>query len=452
MNRPGGGYRPGGIGNNTHIGDNNFQNINNNFINNNNINIATNRPYYNNWQHGNWNGNWNGSGGSRYWNRYGNGDWNRGWGGYWHGGGYGMYGGYWGSSPWYAAPITWGLGTWAVGSIAYNSGYSLYSNPYYVSSGSTAAYYDYSQPITVINQHAAQSAAATAEASSTTAAYSAESANEPPPPSPEVQQATSHLDLARSSFRAEDYPTALKEVDVAIKSLPQDAALHEFRALVLFATKDYQQAAAALYAVLSAGPGWNWTTLSGMYASTATYTAQLQTLEQTVRSTPSSAEARFVLAYHYLVCGHNEEAIHQYREVLKLQPNNQLASQLVKMLGGDTPTSDPAATPEPPEAEVAPVAPPPIDSAAIVGGWNASRSDGAKFSLRLTNDSKFTWTFQQGTKREEFGGTYSVDGAVLVLERTDGAQMPGLVTMNDGGFNYKLYGGPPEDTGLDFRK
>ncbi len=44
--------------------------------------------------------------------------------------------------------------------------------------------------------------------------------------------------------------------------MPNDAALHEFRALVLFALQRYDDAAAALYAVLTAGPGWDWATLS----------------------------------------------------------------------------------------------------------------------------------------------------------------------------------------------
>ena len=42
--------------------------------------------------------------------------------------------------------------------------------------------------------------------------------------------------------------------------MPNDASLHEFRALVLFALGQYEQAAATLYAVLSNGPGWDWTT------------------------------------------------------------------------------------------------------------------------------------------------------------------------------------------------
>jgi hypothetical protein len=46
----------------------------------------------------------------------------------------------------------------------------------------------------------------------------------------------------------------------------------------------------------------------------------------------------------------------------------------------------------------------------------------------------------------------SLSSSPLVLERSDGAQMPGLVTLADSGFNFKLYGGPPDDPGLDFKK
>jgi uncharacterized protein (TIGR03066 family) len=239
--------------------------------------------------------------------------------------------------------------------------------------------------------------------------------------------------------------------------LPRDAALHEFRALVFFAMKDYKQAAATLYAVLSAGPGWNWTTLSGMYADISTYTDQLRELETYVKANPNAADARFVVAYHYLTCGHTEAARAQYEEVLKLQPNDQLSAQLLKLVGG-TPQAPAGAdpTPQPPDAgdsaATDPTPPTDIDATKVVGKWTAKRKDGATFALNLTQDNKFTWSFEQGGKKQEFGGKFSVDGAILVLERTDGAQMPGLVTMAGNGFNFKLYGGPPDDPGLDFKK
>ena len=456
-----GGNRPNFGGGNNFVGGNNFNNIHNN------INIATNRPYYNNWQHGNWNGNWNRPNGGGYWNGWAhgyahgsaNGYWHGGWGGYWHGG-WGGYG-YWGR-PWYASPITWGLGAWAVGSVMYNSGYASYNNPYYVSTGSTTAYYDYSQPITVINQQPVVDTPAATDASTVSTPASA--------PSPEIQEGSSHMELARELFRNKDYVGALRENDLAIKSLPNDAALHEFRALIYFATKDYRQSAATLYAVLSAGPGWDWTTLSGMYADVATYTEQLRQLETYVRDNPSAADARFVVAYHYMTCGYPDSARTQFEDVIKLQPENQLAIQLLTLVGGGAPTetaavstSQPPATettgdptPQPQSVETEespqPTPPPEIDQTQVVGKWNAQRKDGSKFALELTPDGKFTWGFEQGTRKQEFSGKYSVDGAVLVLERTDGSQMPGIVTFANNGFNFKLYGGPPDDTGLDFGK
>lgn len=449
---------------------NNFNqaNFNRNNFNQNNFNIATNRPYYNNWQHGNWNGNWNRPGGNGYWNGWAHGYYhgymNGGWGGYWHGG----YGGYWGR-PWYAAPIAWGLGAWALGSIMYSSGYAAYSNPYYAASSAAPAYYDYSQPITVINQQADPYASTGgvsdggAVGTITGVDTSNSNASSAPAVSPEIQEGTTHMNQARDAFRTGDYAKATSEIDTAIKSLPKDAALHEFRALIFFATKDYKQAAATLYAVLSAGPGWDWTTLSGMYADVTVYTEQLRALEKYTKENPSAAEARFVLAYHYLTCGYAEAAKKQYQEVLKLQPQDQLSQQLLKLLDTDPKDKDGSAanpTPQPPDAGTSasaatdeqPKAPADIDATKIVGNWTAKRPDGATFTLNITADSKFTWSFTQSGKKQEFGGKYSVDGAILVLERTDGAQMPGLVTMADGGFNFKLYGGPPDDAGLDFRK
>ena len=447
--RPGTGNvnRPG----NGNFNNNNFNNNNFNNFHNNNINIATNRPYYNNWQHGNWNGNWNRPGGGGYWNGWANGYahgyMNGGWGGYWHGG----YGGYWGR-PWYAAPVAWGLGAWALGSIMYSSGYASYNNPYYAGGGATAAYYDYSQPITVINQQA-DPYATMAPVDTTTQNATA------PAVSPEVQEGTTHMNLARDAFKTGDYAKATSEIDLAIKSLPKDAALHEFRALLFFVAKDYKQAAGTLYAVLSAGPGWDWTTLSGMYANVATYTEQLRALEQYVKENPASAEAKFVLAYHYLTCGYAESAKKQYEAVLKLLPNDQLSAQMLKLLSDPAKDAASTPTPQPPDAppaeggastEEQPKPPADIDATKIVGNWTAKRPDGTSFSLKLTADSKFTWGFSKDGKSQEFGGKYSVDGAILVLERTDGAQMPGLVTLAANGFNFKLYGGAPDDTGLDF--
>ncbi|MGQ0633888.1 MAG: tetratricopeptide repeat protein, partial [Planctomycetaceae bacterium] len=360
------------------------------------------------------------------------------WGGGW--GRPGFWGGYW-NRPWFAAPIAWGLGAWALGSVIFDSGYASYSNPYYASTTVISSpVYDYSQPIQVV---AEQPVATDAGA-------------QPAALPPEVQTGTAHVQTAQDAFRQGDYATAMKEIELALAQLPKDAALHEFRGLVQFAMQKYSDAAGTLYAVLSAGPGWDWTTLSSMYPSVDVYTQQLRALEDFVKSHPDSADARFVLAYHYITCNHPDSAVKQLREVVRLQPKDQLSAQLLKMMGGDAP-ADAGAQPAPAVAEGAaapqePPAPPPIDPAKIVGNWAAKRDDGSSFALKLTPDAKFTWTFEQGGRKQEFGGTYEVDEAVLVLTRQDGATMPGMITMAQNGFNFQLFGAPPGDPGLDFKK
>ena len=82
------------------------------------------------------------------------------------------------------------------------------------------------------------------------------------------------FDQARAAFARGDYQQSLDLCDQTLKTMPNDAVVHEFRSLALFALQRYRDAAAAAYAVLSAGPGWDWTTLSSLYGNVADYTTQ----------------------------------------------------------------------------------------------------------------------------------------------------------------------------------
>jgi predicted Zn-dependent protease len=135
----------------------------------------------------------------------------------------------------------------------------------------------------------------------------------------------------------------LKEVEEAIQLLPKDATLHEFRALVLFAQGKYKDAATGIYAVLAVGPGWNWETMSGLYANPDTYTKQLRALESYVRQNPGAADGRFLLAYHYLVLNSVPDAVKELKEFEKLVPKDQLAPQLVKAFTESPDTGKPKA-------------------------------------------------------------------------------------------------------------
>jgi tetratricopeptide (TPR) repeat protein len=163
-----------------------------------------------------------------------------------------------------------------------------------------------------------------------------------------VAKANKEFDAAREAFKAGDSVKAQTLVEKAIELLPSDATLHEFRALTLFAQGRYKDAAATLYAVLAAGPGWDWKTMRGLYPDEDAYTRQLRALEEYVRKDPNSGEARFVLAYQYLVLGSKDEAVKQLKEVVRVQPQDKLSAALLKAL---TTPDTAAASPAPPNGK-----------------------------------------------------------------------------------------------------
>ena len=234
-------------------------------------------PFY----HGPWSGHawgWGWGLGTGFGFGFGGGGWGigfgTGWGyGGWPYGGYGPYGpygpyGYWGR------PLGWGFGGWGLGTIAYNSGYYPYYNPYYYPVGTTVVY-NYSNPIPVAASVGPGPNVAVADDS------------QGPPPVPETENPA--FDAARSAFREGDYKAALANIDSAIATQPTDAVLHEFRALVLFALRDYKQAAAVIHSLLAVGPGWDWTTMSSLYDDPAVYSQQLRALEDYTQANPKKA-------------------------------------------------------------------------------------------------------------------------------------------------------------------
>jgi hypothetical protein len=285
-----------------------------------------------------------------------------GYGGYGYGGygGYGSYGYGDYSQPWYdgfyeSNYSNWGapLAAWAVSTGANwlaDGSQFVYSNPYYDTSTTTVQpVYNYAEPIvvqvpvqqtdaTVTSTDAAPAPIDTGAAPTVTAPPPAAQ----PPADPKIQAASDAFASARDAFKVGDYVKAQSEVERAIKLVPDDPVLHEFRALTLFAQAKYKEAAATLYAVLARGPGWDWNTMRSLYPDVDTYTRQLRALEGYIRDHGGDSAARFVLAYHYLVAHQTDAAVRQLQEVVKLTPDNALASDMVKAL-----TAQPAANAPP---------------------------------------------------------------------------------------------------------
>jgi TolA-binding protein len=380
-----------------------------NFGNNGNINGANNfgRPTHNDWNRGDW---------------Y-HGDWHGNWDNSWNGGPMGWGGaGYWAGDALSAIPWSWG--------------YWPYYNPYYagpiVDGGATI---DYSQPIVA--------------ASMAPTVPMAVSPPDAPAGLTAEQQATPLFDAARSAFMQGDYKTALAQVDQAIGQVPNDTVLHEFRGLVLFALGRYKEAAAADYTVLSAGPGWDWTTLSALYPDVDVYTTQLRALEQYAQSHPTATEAKFLLAENYLTCGYTDAAAAQLKAVVQLNPKDQLSAQLLSSLSGADTAASNTVQPAIPSQPAAPLKP--ADAAGLVGNWTATRADSATITLALAGDGKFTWGVDQNGKPQQFAGTYTVANNLLVLKQGDNPMMAGQVAAPvNNRFTFKLVGDNPSDPGLTF--
>jgi tetratricopeptide (TPR) repeat protein len=280
--------------------------------------------------------------------------------------------------------------------------------------------YDYSQPINTVSA---------------------------PAPDDVTSQSVSAFDAARESFRQGDYARALQQSDDALAQTPNDTALHEFRALCLFALKRYDAAAAALYAVLSVGPGWDWATLIGLYPDVETYTAQLRTLEDACQASPQSAANWFVLAYHYLTQGHTDAAVGVLKQVVALKPDDSLSAKLLRQLA--PPPAAPAPAPSTPA--LADTTPPP--GASLTGTWTARPAADTIVSLDIQPGGKFTWGVTKGGQTRQFTGTSTSGDGLLTLAQDNGPVLVGRVGWTDAShMTFRVAGDGPEDSGLSFAR
>jgi tetratricopeptide (TPR) repeat protein len=343
---------------------------------------------------------------------------------------------------------------WGVNRMSYWFGYGGgYSNPYYGDSGggySSGGSYDYSQPLPTYEQlsMSAETVAPTEAVASTNATAATPAA---PTAGTEPTPLAKAYDEARQAFYEGDYARALERTNAALAIAPNDAALHEFKALTLFASGKYHDAAATIHTVLAVGPGWDWTTFIRMYPSVDAYTAQLRALESAVVTNPKAADLHFLLAYHYITCSSITEAVGQLQEVQELQPKDTVAVQLLQMIGGpDAFPKSGAASPPKPATLAGGSA---IQKQDLFGSWTAKGAGDASFGLKLSSDNTFTWTYTEKGKSKTIEGVFAVEQNSLALQPDAGGVMAADISPpQNGKFHFDVVGAPPGDKGLDFSK
>ena len=331
----------------------------------------------------------------------------------------------------YPALTTFGLTTWGINRVGWAFGYNNYYNPYVTPSTVVVdnSVYDYSQPIIM------------APGEDTL------SSNPVAPPEEEVPEASlTALDQARTDFYSGDYEAALNATDEALKASPNDAVIHEFRALTLFALGNYQESAATLYAVLSVGPGWDWTTMIGLYPQVDIYTEQLRKLETFVTDNPDDNAGLLVLSYQYITAGHDDAAATELKRLVDLTPTDPVAIQL--LLGVDPD----AKIPDPPKEVLPPQPTAKIAKDQLDGSWSADR-DGREFEMDLKEDGTFFWKYSQGGQSQQVTGVWDVDDkGILAMEMNDDGVMLAQVLMKDGKLDFYMIGDTEAAAPIEFTK
>jgi hypothetical protein len=363
-----------------------------------------NSPFLGNWYRGSWG-----------WNRFGG----------WFGpASAGIWGGGWPTRlfpTWrFAGLAGWGLGPWTNGWL-----YSGFANPYFIAPPVNTPVVanwppvfvpDYSRPLDLTSV---------------------------PPGVGGPEQDDSTFLAAREAFKGGDFARALALSDLALKPQPNEPVLHEFRALCLFALARYSEAAAALYVVLTAGPGWDWTTMVGLYPDLDTYTSQLRALEAAIEGNASVASKRFVLAYHYMVQDHVEQARQQFEYVVQLQPKDELATQFVKLLTRPSGAPTVAATGAARATDTAEMHEPSPPPAVLLGTWKAKPMPNLTIELTLRDDGQFTWDVSAMGHTDSIAGHGVYRDGILTLTQADAPDLVGnIIDLGDTQFGFELQGGP----------
>ncbi len=149
-----------------------------------------------------------------------------------------------------------------------------------------------------------------------------------PPDAEAILDATKYADRGEAAFRAGQYADAVKAFRHALIEDPRNGVLQLLLAQGLFATGEFEEAAATLQQGMFALPDDQWPLLAKnlgeLYSQMTQFQEQLVRLEHA----PASPAQHFLLAYYYGYLGRTPEAIEQLDAFDKLASGDPVSARL----------------------------------------------------------------------------------------------------------------------------
>ncbi|MFO0897410.1 MAG: tetratricopeptide repeat protein [Pirellulales bacterium] len=149
-----------------------------------------------------------------------------------------------------------------------------------------------------------------------------------PPDAEAILDATKYADQGEAAFRAGQYANAVKAFRHALIESPRNGVLQLLLAQGLFATGEFEEAAATLQQGMFALPDDQWPllakNLSELYPQMSQFQEQLVRLEHA----PASPTQHFLLAYYYGYLGRTPDALEPLDAFDKLAAGDPVAARL----------------------------------------------------------------------------------------------------------------------------
>jgi hypothetical protein len=139
-----------------------------------------------------------------------------------------------------------------------------------------------------------------------------------------------------AAFWRGDYLGAVEDWNNSLNGGPPNPVLIMMLGQAYFAAGNYREATVTTQAAMRALPQDQWGVVVAnrheLYGNPKAYVQQLQQLETSVNENPKDPAERFLLGYHYAYLGYPQPAVAQLDKVVELEPRDELAAELRKVL------------------------------------------------------------------------------------------------------------------------